>query len=185
MLEHSGYSVLEAANGAEAVVLARERIPDLVLLDLQMPVKDGFDVLRELRADGRFEFLPIVAVTASAIYGDNEHAVKSGFTGYLTKPLNIFELRKELARLLPQTCTHRAKSTDADDLRISSARSRGRNQRFPLRVGRSCSCEEGLHFFIRHLRERLVPLAHRVERFRRCQAEAFAHFSLEGDISIA
>ena len=127
-----------------------------------------------------------MAVTASAIYGDNEHAVKSGFTGYLTKPVEYFrasETSSPVYRL--EHDTHRAKSTDADDLRISSARSRGRNQRFPLRVGRSCSCEEGLHFFIRHLRERLVPLAHRVERFRRCQAEAFAHFSLEGDISIA
>jgi two-component system, cell cycle response regulator DivK len=103
MLEHSGYSVIEATNGAEALLLARETTPDLVLLDLQMPIKSGFDVLRELRSERRFESLPIVALTASAMDGDKERALRTGFTGYLTKPLNIFELRKELARLLPQS----------------------------------------------------------------------------------
>ena len=102
MLEHSGYSVLEAANGAEAVTLTCEKSPDLVFLDLQMPIKDGYDVLRELRSDPRFEFLPIVALTASAMYGDKARALKSGFTGYLTKPLALSDLRKELSRLLPQ-----------------------------------------------------------------------------------
>ena len=102
MLELSGYFVLEATNGAEALLLARETTPDLVLLDLQMPVKDGFDVLWDLRSERRFESLLIVALTASPIYGDKEHALKSGFAGYLTKPLSLFELRKELARLLPQ-----------------------------------------------------------------------------------
>jgi CheY-like chemotaxis protein len=102
MLEHSGYSVLEATNGAEAVILTREKSPDLVFLDLQMPLKDGYEVLRELRSDPRFQELPIVALTASAMYGDKERALKSGFTAYLTKPLALSELRKELSRLLPQ-----------------------------------------------------------------------------------
>jgi CheY-like chemotaxis protein len=101
MLEHSGYSVLEATNGAEAVVLTREKSPDLVFLDLQMPIKNGYDVLRELRSDPRFQSLPIVALTASAMYRDKEGALKSGFTGYLTKPLALSDLRKELSRLLP------------------------------------------------------------------------------------
>ncbi|HEY3453864.1 MAG TPA: response regulator [Bryobacteraceae bacterium] len=102
MLEHSGYSVVEAVNGDEAVILTRERSPDLIFLDLQMPLKDGYEVLKELRSDPRFQSLPIVALTASAMYGDKERALKSGFTAYLTKPLALSELRKELSRLLPQ-----------------------------------------------------------------------------------
>lgn len=111
MLEHSGYSVLEAANGADAVLLVREKSPDLVLLDLQMPIKDGFDVVRELRSEPRFQFLPIVALTASAMYGDKDRALKNGFTGYLTKPLSLSELRKELSRLLPQNSESPSNST--------------------------------------------------------------------------
>jgi len=100
LLEHSGYSVLEASNGADAVDLAREASPDLVLLDLQMPIKDGFQVLRELRSEQRFRSTPIVALTASAMQGDKERALTDGFTGYLTKPLSLSAIRKELSRLL-------------------------------------------------------------------------------------
>ena len=100
LLEHSGYVVLEATNGAEAVELARAKLPDLVLLDLQMPIKNGFEVLRELRSDARFRSTPIVALTASAMMGDKEKALLEGFTAYLTKPLRISTVRRELARLL-------------------------------------------------------------------------------------
>ena len=100
LLEHSGYSVLEASNGADAVDLARQASPDLVLLDLQMPIKDGFQVLRELRSEQRFRSTPIVALTASAMQGDKERALSDGFTGYLTKPLSLSAIRNELSRLL-------------------------------------------------------------------------------------
>lgn len=99
MLEHSGFLVVEASNGSEALLQAQINKPDLVLLDLQMPVKDGFQVLRELRADDRFRDTPIVAVTAGAMQGDKERALKSGFTGYLSKPLNLSALRSELSRV--------------------------------------------------------------------------------------
>jgi CheY-like chemotaxis protein len=102
LLEHSGYQVLEAATGAEGVSIALEKAPDLVLLDLQMPIKDGFQVLKELRADQRCRMTPIVALTASAMRGDKERALSDGFTGYLTKPLSLATIRQELARLLPE-----------------------------------------------------------------------------------
>ena len=102
LLEHSGYSVIEATNGAEAILIARKSNPDLVLLDLHMPIRDGFEVLSELRSDARFQSTPILAVTASAMQGDKERVLKSGFSGYLTKPLNFSELRHVLSRLLPQ-----------------------------------------------------------------------------------
>jgi two-component system cell cycle response regulator DivK len=102
LLEHSGYSVLEAASGAEAVSIAVEQMPDLVLLDLQMPIKDGFQVLKELKSDQRSRMIPVVALTANAMQGDKERALRDGFTGYLTKPLSLSTIRGELARLLPE-----------------------------------------------------------------------------------
>lgn len=102
LLEHSGYQVLEAATGAEGVSIALEKAPDLVLLDLQMPIKDGFQVLKELRSDQRCRMTPIIALTASAMRGDKERALSDGFTGYLTKPLSLATIRQELARLLPE-----------------------------------------------------------------------------------
>lgn len=101
VLEHAGFAVIEASNGAEAVAMAREKSPDLILLDLEMPVKGGFEALQELRADVRFQSIPVVALTASAMYGDRQKASEHGFTSYLTKPLNLVTFRQELARLLP------------------------------------------------------------------------------------
>lgn len=102
LLEHSGYAVLEAADGAQALAIAFEKLPDLVLLDMQMPLKDGHEVLQLLRADERFRSTPIVALTANAMRGDKERALDSGFTGYLTKPVSLASIRQELARLLPE-----------------------------------------------------------------------------------
>ena len=100
LLEHSGYAVLEASNGDEAIQIARDRLPDLVLCDLQMPMKNGFELLLELRADERFKSTPIVALTASAMIGDKDKAMMEGFTAYLTKPLSLSAIRREFARLL-------------------------------------------------------------------------------------
>src|SRR5437773_244131 len=85
-LEIAGYQVSEACDGAEAVRLARELGPDLILLDIQMPVLDGAEAVRLLRQDPRFATLPIVALTAYGMRGDREKALTAGFTSYLTKP---------------------------------------------------------------------------------------------------
>jgi CheY-like chemotaxis protein len=100
VLENCGYRVTEAADGREAVDKARQSDPDLILLDLHMPVLDGYGVLRELRAEERFAKIPIVAVTASAMYGDREGVLGAGFTGYISKPVSIRDLRTEVARIL-------------------------------------------------------------------------------------
>jgi len=100
VLERSGYGVIEAGDGREAVRIARQAAPDLILLDLQMPALDGFGALGELRNEPRFASLPIVALTASAMQGDREKAIAAGFTSYLSKPVKLAELRAELARLL-------------------------------------------------------------------------------------
>ena len=100
VLENQGYVVDEAADGEEALQKARAELPDLILLDLQMPVRSGYEVLKELRGEPRFAAIPIVAVTASAMQGDREKALAAGFSGYLIKPLPLNNLRGEIQRLL-------------------------------------------------------------------------------------
>ncbi|HLW54554.1 MAG TPA: response regulator [Candidatus Angelobacter sp.] len=102
VLEKQGYVVIEASDGEEALQTARAEIPDLILLDLHMPRRNGYEVLIELRKDQRFVAVPIVAVTASAMQGDREKALAAGFSGYLSKPLSLANLRSEIQRLLPE-----------------------------------------------------------------------------------
>jgi CheY-like chemotaxis protein len=99
-LEHSGYSVYEAADGGEALTSARDIHPDLIILDLHMPGLDGFGVIEEIRRDAQLAATPVMALTASAMQGDREHALALGFTSYLAKPIGLRDLRKEVARLL-------------------------------------------------------------------------------------
>jgi two-component system cell cycle response regulator DivK len=100
VLEGCGYEISEAADGRQAVELARRENPDLLIVDLQMPALDGLGVLAELRNDERFADVPIVALTASAMQGDRERALEAGFTEYITKPVNLKFLREEITRLL-------------------------------------------------------------------------------------
>ncbi|HEX3093390.1 MAG TPA: response regulator [Candidatus Angelobacter sp.] len=100
VLERQGYAVTEAADGEEALQKALAETPDLILLDLQMPRRTGYEVLRELRKDPRHAELPIIALTASAMQGDREKALAAGFTGYLAKPVALVQLRAEVQRLL-------------------------------------------------------------------------------------
>jgi len=102
ILEKHGYAVGEAVDGEEALQKARSESPDLIFLDIHMPRRNGYEVLGELRKDERFEAIPIVAVTASAMHGDREKALAAGFSGYLIKPLSLSDLRSELRRLLPE-----------------------------------------------------------------------------------
>jgi two-component system, cell cycle response regulator DivK len=88
----TGYRALEATTGGEAVDLAVEHAPDLVLMDIQLPDADGVDVLRRLRTDGRTASIPVLAVTAQAMQGDRERFLAAGFDGYVSKPVNVREL---------------------------------------------------------------------------------------------
>ncbi len=99
-LTPQGYEVIEAADGGDGLAKAKNHLPDLILLDLQMPKLGGFEVLQELRRDQRFLETPIVAITASAMQGDREKALAAGFNGYLTKPVSLATIRAEIKRLL-------------------------------------------------------------------------------------
>ena len=100
VLEDCGYEVAEACDGAEAVGQATISVPDLVLLDLHMPILDGYGVLQQLRRDSRFAAIPFVALTANAMEGERARAIAAGFSAYITKPVDLTFLRKELAKLL-------------------------------------------------------------------------------------
>ncbi len=100
VLENSGYTVIEASDGIEALRCAHERHPDLIILDLHMPGLDGFGVMRQLRSEAEFASTPVMALTASAMHGDRERAIAAGFTGYITKPIRLGSLRSEIERML-------------------------------------------------------------------------------------
>ena len=92
VLVATGYDAIEATTGAEAVELAAERTPDLVLMDIQLPDFDGVEALHRLRTDVRTAAIPVLAVTAQAMQGDRERFLAAGFDGYVAKPVNIGEL---------------------------------------------------------------------------------------------
>jgi CheY-like chemotaxis protein len=99
-LEAVGYEVIEAANGREALELARSVMPRLLILDIQMPVLDGYGVIGELRRDAQFAKTPAIAMTAYAMQGDQEKALAAGFTRHISKPVNLLNLRRIVAELL-------------------------------------------------------------------------------------
>jgi two-component system, cell cycle response regulator DivK len=92
VLVAKGYRALEATSGGEAVAVAVEQAPDLVLMDIQLPDLDGVEALRRLRTDVRTAAIPVLAVTAQAMHGDAERFLAAGFDGYVAKPVNIGEL---------------------------------------------------------------------------------------------
>ncbi len=99
-LEHSGYQIYEAKDGIEVLEIAREKIPDLIILDLHMPLLDGFGAIRKIRQDNLLASIPVMALTASAMAGDRERAIAEGFNSYLAKPIRLSKLREEVKRLL-------------------------------------------------------------------------------------
>ena len=91
VLQFSGFQTLEAGTGEAAVGIAREHLPDLILMDIELPGIDGITALQQLRADSQTAGIPIVALTASAMSADRDRFVGAGFDGYISKPINIKE----------------------------------------------------------------------------------------------
>jgi len=100
LLEMRGYSVLEACNGEEALRVLAEARPEALLLDLGMPVLDGYRTVQKIRENPRWTTLPVLAVTAYAMQGDKERILSCGFDGYLSKPINPTLLFQEIERVL-------------------------------------------------------------------------------------
>jgi CheY-like chemotaxis protein len=101
VLRASGYGVLEAANGKQAVEICREKHPDLILMDLSMPVLDGYSAAEQIRQLDDLDKIPIIAVSAHATMDYRTRAFAVGFNDYLTKPIDFAHLETLLHRYLP------------------------------------------------------------------------------------
>lgn len=88
LLEKNGFLVIQARNGMDGISMANAEQPDLILLDIQLPVMDGYAVARELRKGQALQSTPIIAVTSFAMPGDKDQAILSGCTGYIEKPID-------------------------------------------------------------------------------------------------
>ena len=89
VLQFKGYQTIEAGTGEDGVRLAKSRIPDLILMDIQLPGMDGIAALGELRADPTTRAVPVMAVTASAMTHDRKKIMAAGFDGYQAKPIDV------------------------------------------------------------------------------------------------
>ncbi|MBW8326825.1 MAG: response regulator [Prolixibacteraceae bacterium] len=88
LLENNNYEVFQAFNGLDGIKAAIEHSPDVILLDIQLPQMDGYQIAKELRKKSDLQHIPIVAVTSHAMVGDREKAMESGATGYIEKPID-------------------------------------------------------------------------------------------------
>jgi CheY-like chemotaxis protein len=105
ILTYHGYDVLEAADGLTGLEMARAHTPALILLDIQMPVMNGFMVIRELRNNPELGKIKVIAVTSFAMKGDREKALQAGFDEYVTKPIDTRKfpelVKQVLSRMQP------------------------------------------------------------------------------------
>src|ERR1700741_2875068 len=106
-LERKGYRVLLAVDGAEGVDVARVQMPDLILMDMSLPVVDGWEATRRIKADEKLKHIPIIALTAHAMANDREKALDAGCDDYDTKPIELPRLLARIeALLLPPQLEH-------------------------------------------------------------------------------
>ena len=109
-LEFSGFEVVEAGNGMEALQRAIDASPDIILMDLSLPVMDGWEATRRLKADHRTASIPVVALTGHALAGISEGAKKAGCDAFVTKPCLPEDLVHEIKRVLERTSAPTRKS---------------------------------------------------------------------------
>ena len=103
ILTHHGYAVLEASDGLTGLEMAREHQPDLILMDIQMPVMNGFAVIQELRKhDGDLGHCKVIAVTSFAMKGDREKVIAAGFDEFVTKPIDTRKFPELIKQILAQ-----------------------------------------------------------------------------------
>jgi CheY-like chemotaxis protein len=100
ILESLNYSVIPAYDGQQGVVLAQTELPNLILMDLSLPLMDGWTAAREIKGNQKLKDIPIIALTAHAMSGDRERAIEAGCDDYVSKPINVPDLLVKITTLL-------------------------------------------------------------------------------------
>ena len=100
LLESRGYSIIQTRNGMEAIGLARAHHPDLILMDIQLPEVSGLVVTKWLKEDDELQSIPVIAVTAFAMKGDEERILQGGCEGYISKPISVPHFLETIARYI-------------------------------------------------------------------------------------
>jgi len=104
LLDAHGYETVETRDGLQAVDLAREHNPDLILMDIQLPEVSGLEVTRWLKEDEKLRSIPVIAVTAFAMKGDEEKIRQGGCEAYISKPISVALFLETVGRFLDGTC---------------------------------------------------------------------------------
>jgi two-component system cell cycle response regulator DivK len=100
VLKFNGYEVIEAVDGEEGIEKAKTEAPALILLDIYLPKMDGYEVAKRLKGDTGLRDIPVIALTAHAMKGNREQALAAGCDGYISKPIDIRELPKQIEQFL-------------------------------------------------------------------------------------
>jgi two-component system, cell cycle response regulator DivK len=100
ILQKNGHEIIQARNGESGISLAAQTVPDLILLDIQLPGMDGYTVAEALRKDPTIASIPIIAVTSYAMTGDRERILEAGCSGYIEKPINPDTFPMEINQFL-------------------------------------------------------------------------------------
>jgi CheY-like chemotaxis protein len=100
LLERAGYAVLAGRDGKKGLELARQELPDLILMDLSLPGIDGWAAGKELKADPKTAGIPLLALTAHTLPGDRKRTTESGFDGYISKPIDVESFARSIAKTL-------------------------------------------------------------------------------------
>ena len=101
-LIRQGFKVVVAVDGGQGVAMAIETLPDIVLMDMSLPVLDGWEATRQLKADARTRSIPVIALTAHAMAGDRQQALEAGCDDYDTKPIELPRLLEKMRRLIAE-----------------------------------------------------------------------------------
>ncbi len=101
-LKRWGYETIVAMDGEEAIAMTSASMPDLILMDLQLPVTDGLEATRQIKANPKTKHIPIIAVSAFAMYDDRDKALAAGCDAYYSKPIDFHLLRTHIKELLPE-----------------------------------------------------------------------------------
>ena len=101
LLANAGYEMIEALDGEAGVRLAKSEQPDLILMDIQLPVIDGYEATRQIKAEDELKPIPIIAVTSYALSGDDAKALTAGCDAYVAKPFSPRKLLAKIRQLLP------------------------------------------------------------------------------------